>query len=179
MDNFKEIEKIALLHKKVVKKRKTLKKLDFFTDLWIYLLLKIVIVLFLIYPSFDVTKQSVLCGLIMFFGVFVSETIKQEKLTKFVKFKFLKDKEFEYIIYLKKKYGGLYIKRAKNHYFFLHEIRFIIQKMNYQDLKRDKQKIINLFEDKDQLFIVNVIRKIENIENKKLREQRLLRESTV
>lgn len=106
-------------------------------------------------------------------GVFVSETIKQEKMTNFVRFKFLKDKELEYVKSLKKKYRGLYTRRAKSHYFFLHEIRFLIEKMNYQELKKDKSKIINLFTDKDQLFIINVIKRIENVENKKLREQRL------
>lgn len=179
MSKLKEIEQLAELHKKIVKKRKTLKKLDLLTDIWVYSLLKIIIALFIMYPAYNITKQSIIMGFILFLAVFISETIKQEKLTNFVRFKFLKDKELEYIISLKKKYGGLYIKRAKNHYFFLHEIRFIIQKMNYQDLKRDKNKIISLFEDKDQLFIINVIKKIEHIENKKLREYRLAKESTV
>ncbi len=173
MSKLKEIEQLAELHKKIVKKRKTLKKLDLLTDIWVYGILKIIIALFLIYPSNNILRQSIIIGLSLIFAVFISETIKQEKLSNFVRFKFLKDKELEYVIGLKRKYGALYIKRAKNHYFFLHEIRFIIQKMNYQDLKRDKNKIISLFEDKDQFFIMNVIKKIEYIENKKLREQRL------
>lgn len=173
MSDFKEIELIAQLHKKIVKKRKNFKKVEFLTDLWVLLLTKIVVFLLLLSPSINIAKQSVLAGLVLLIGVFVSETIKQEKMTNFVRFKFLKDKELEYVKNLKKKYRGLYTRRAKSHYFFLHEIRFLIEKMNYQELKKEKSKIINLFIDKDQLFIINVIKRIENVENKKLREQRL------
>lgn len=174
MESLKEIEKISNLHKKITKKRKKLKFRDFLTDFFIYFLTKIILIITMVYYK-DSNKISFLVIFVIIFSIFIAEIIKSENLNTFVKFKFLKDEELEYIKNLKKKYGGLYLKRARSHYFLLHEVRFIIQKINYQELKKIKEKVIELFEEKDKIFIKNIINKIEYIENKKLREQRMLK----
>lgn len=174
MESLKKIEKISNLHKKITKKRKKLKIRNFLTDFFIYFLTKIILILIMIYYK-DSNKMSFLVIFIIIFSIFIAEIIKSENLNTFIKFKFLKDEELEYMKNLKKKYGALYLKRARSHYFLLHEVRFIIEKMNYQELKKIKEKVIELFEEKDKIFIKNIINKIEYIENKKLREQRMLK----
>lgn len=174
MESLKEIEKISNLHKKITKKRKKIKLRDFLTDFFIYFLTKIILIITMVYYK-DSNKISFLVIFLIIFSVFIAEIIKSENLNTFIKFKFLKDEELEYMKNLKKKYGGLYLKRARSHYFLLHEVRFIIQKTNYQELKKIKDKVVELFEEKDRIFIKNIINKIEYIENKKLREQRMLK----